>query len=409
MKKVLLSAYMCSPARGSESNIGWSWSIYLARKGYEVWCFTNVEDRDKIMEAHGKLNLPNLRFVFIDLPFGMDKSMLNISSKKIYLHYYLWKRKAAALSLKMHNDIHFDIAHHVSFASFQQGTYLWKLKNIRLIFGPVGGGQMALPAFKSYFGTGWRTEVIRSAISDLSVKYSSTLRNTIRKADYILVTNNDTGNLVKESKFDRPGKTHLVFDNAIPSDLRQMSFIERTPHKKINLLWVGRMLPRKGLPLVLHALSYLPQTVDYTLTIVGTGEQLPLLNGWINEYHLDPARIFITGSIPFSEVAAYYKKSDVFLFCSLRDSCPAQLGEAMAFGLPVVTLNLHGSALAVPDNCGIKITPGTMEDTAKDIANAVQVFYKNPVFREECSRNAFNYSKTNTWEYKIDIVTAQFY
>ena len=130
MKKVLLSAYACSPIRGSEPGNGWSWAMNLALKGYEVWCMTNVEDRDVIIKEKARLGLPNLHFVFVNLGFGIDKHFLDTSSKKIYVHYLLWRKKAAQEALKLHAKIHFDIAHHVTFGSFQQGTFLGPMSMI---------------------------------------------------------------------------------------------------------------------------------------------------------------------------------------------------------------------------------------------------------------------------------------
>ncbi|MFL5746048.1 MAG: hypothetical protein ACJ751_15345, partial [Niastella sp.] len=60
MKKVLLSAYACSPIRGSEPGNGCSWALNLALQGYDVWCLTNVEDREATDEELQKLELPNL-------------------------------------------------------------------------------------------------------------------------------------------------------------------------------------------------------------------------------------------------------------------------------------------------------------------------------------------------------------
>jgi glycosyltransferase involved in cell wall biosynthesis len=124
---------------------------------------------------------------------------------------------------------------------------------------------------------------------------------------------------------------------------------------------------------------------------------------------LDPKRLRILGQIPFNEVVHHYEQADVFIFCSLRDSCPAQLNEAMAFGLPVITLDIHGSALAVSNDCGIKIKPTTKENTALDIARAVTRMYKDVEFRKKCSVNAYNYAKGNTWERKVHLITSQFY
>jgi glycosyltransferase involved in cell wall biosynthesis len=382
--------------------------VNLARKGYDVWCLTNVEDKKVIEAEQIKLGMPNLHIVIVELGMGLDK-LLNPSSKTIYIHYYLWRKKAARIAKQMHKQVHFDIAHHVTFGSLQQGTFLWKLKGAKIIFGPVGGGQEALPEFKEYFGAAWRTEQIRSLISKFSIRYSANLKNTVSHSDHILVTNQDTANIVNRMRPREAGNVHLVLDNAIPLGMQNLRFIDRQPGKKLNLLWVGRMLPRKGLNLILHALSLVPEHVDYTFTIVGGGEQYRFVDGWIKQYGLDPSRLNLLGQIPFTEVVHHYEKADVFIFCSLRDSCPAQLNEAMAFGLPVITLDIHGSSLAVHNDCGIKVKPTTKEATALEIAKAVTRFYEDVEFRKRCSKNAFNYAKGNTWEHKVELITSQFY
>ena len=408
-KKILLSAYACSPFRGSEPGNGWSWATILALKGFEVWCFTNVEDEKEIMEAAAKLNLPNLHFVFVKLNNGLDSFLLDTSSKKIYLHYLLWHKKAATVAKKLHAKIHFDIGHHVTFGSLQQGTFLWKLKGLKIIFGPVGGGQEALPIFKEYFGKAWNIEKIRSAISWFSIKHSLNFKNTILKSDYVLVTNDDTSRMAKTVKNHQPDKIIFLNDTAVPKVMEMHEPFVRVADKKLKLLWVGRMLPRKGLNLVLESLSKVPEWVDYSLTVVGGGEQFHLIDGWMENYGVDKSNVNILGQIPFFEVIEYYKKSDVFIFCSLRDSFGAQLTEAMAFGLPVIVLNIHGAALGVPDNCGIKVTPVTKDSTVTDIAAAITRMYEDVHFRMECSQNSFKHSSNNTWENRVQEVIEKFY
>ncbi len=405
----MLSAYACSPIRGSEPGNGWVWAFTLAEKGYNVWCLTNVEDKDAVMLEHKKINLPNLKFIFVSLPFGMDKYLLDVSSKKIYLHYRLWQKKILTVAKELHSKIHFDIIHHVTFGSLQQASHLWKLNGAKFILGPVGGGQKALKEFKSYFGSSWKIEIARNMISEYLLKFSSNLKNMIKNADHILAANEDTKEMIIKRGYCGPEKIHLVLDNAVPLSMQNLPYPERPAHTKLNLIWVGRMLPRKGLKLLIHAVSLLPDEIDYSFTIVGGGEQFPLLKDWIKEFNLNSDRLHIVGQIPFAEVSEHYKKSDVFLFCSLRDSCGAQISEAMAFGLPVIALNIHGSALAVPDDCGIKINPTTIESTAAAISNAIIQFSRNKEYLRTCSINAFNYAKKNTWRNKIDSVTSAFY
>ena len=408
-KKILLSAYACSPIRGSEPGNGWNWSVGLARLGYQVWCFTNVEDKEEIETAAAKLQLPDLHFVFVPLSFNLDKKLLDTSSKKIYFHYNLWHQKAGKIASRLHRQVKFDIAHHVTFGSLQQGGFIWKLDGAKKIFGPVGGGQHAPALFEKYFGKSWNTEKIRTLISNVGVKFSSNFRNTMLKSDYVLVTNEDTLELALTAKNINPDKVLFVPDTAVPQVMEQTSWIPKPAGGKLKLLWVGRLLPRKGLNLVLNALKSVPAHVDYSLTIVGGGECFPLLDGWIKEYGIDKNKLNILGQIPFAQVIEEYKKADVFIFCSMRDSFGAQLTEAMAFGLPVITLNIHGVVKGVPDNCGVKVPVMTIEQTLQGISDGIVKMHDDVDFRIQCSKNAFEFSKQNTWPQRIKHVTEEFY
>lgn len=409
MKKVLLSAYACSPIRGSEPGNGWSWATTLAQSGFEVWCITNIEDQQATMDECNRLNLKNLHFVFVNISGRLDEYLLNTDSKTIYLHYYLWRQRASKVAKNLHDIHHFDVAHHVTFGSLQQGTFLWKLNDVKIVFGPVGGGQRALPQFKEYFGSSWKFEILRDVVSRVSLVFSSELGNTLRKADVVLVTNSDTQEMVRKTKLLKEDKLHFIIDNAVPKRMEQNVYVNREDKQKLRLLWVGRMLPRKGLKLVFHALSLVEKSVDYSLTIVGGGEQFHLVEDWIREYGLEVSRFNILGQVAFEQVIKSYQDADAFIFCSLRDSCPAQLNEAMAYGLPIITLDIHGSSLSVPENCGIKVKPLSAGQTANKIAEAIGKFHDNPEFRKSCSENAFQYAKQNTWKNKVSHVTERFY
>lgn len=409
LKKVLLSAYACSPFRGSEPGNGWSWATQLTQRGFDVYCFTNVEDKKEILEAVEKKGLPNLHFIFVELPYGLDKFLLDTSSKKIYFHYLLWQKKAAKIALKMHKAAPFDIGHHVTFGSLQQGHFLWKLPGLKIIFGPVGGGQKALPVLKEYFGEAWKTEKIRNFLSNWAIRFNKNFKRSVLHSDFTLVTNTDTLNMAKTVKRCDPQKISFMPDTAVPAIMENIPFQQREPGKKLKLLWVGRLLPRKGLNLVLEALSYVPAGVDYSLTIVGGGERFKNIDSWIKEFGVDASRLNILGQIPFVEVVEEYKKADVFIFCSLRDSFGAQFTEAMAFALPVITLNIHGAVVCVPENCGIKINPVSKEATLQGIADAIAKMYYDTEFREQCSLNTYRHAKNNTWTKKVDEVVSKFY
>ena len=408
MKKVLLSAYACSPLRGSEETNGWCWAITLAKRGFEVWCLTNTQDWQEKEETRKRLGLNNLHFICIKVPYYLDETLFRPSSKKIYLHYLLWRKKAVKIVLKLHKEHDFDVAHHVTYGSFQQGSCLYPLNDCKLIFGPVGGGQMALPIFKSYFGSSWRVEIVRGLVSKWLFRFNKGLRETIRKADTVLTINKETEDLLKTSPHYREGQSAMVTDTAIPFAYENLPYREKNPHKTLRILWLGRLLPRKGVSLSLRALSFLPKDMDYILTIVGGGEQERQIDGWIEQFGLDRSKIERRGSIPFTKVSEEYRKADIMLFCSLRDTAGNQVMEAMAHSLPVIVLDISGMVNMVPPDCGIKIEPTTVDGTAQNIARAIEKM-RNHEYRLATGRNAHSFAMKNTWDNKINSVTSKYY
>ena len=67
MRKVLLSACACEPGKGSESGIGWHWVRQIARF-HQVWVMTRANNRQPIEAALVKEPLPNVHWVYFDLP-----------------------------------------------------------------------------------------------------------------------------------------------------------------------------------------------------------------------------------------------------------------------------------------------------------------------------------------------------
>ena len=408
-QNILLSAYACSPIKGSEEGRGWNWATGLAQLGYNVWCMTNVDDQEEITREHNKLNLPNLKFEFISLRANLDEKLFDPAAKTIYLHYYLWKKKAARRAVELHKRYNFDVAHHVTYGSFQQGSCLYNLEHCKIIFGPVGGGQMALPIFKPYFGKHWKTEVIRGIVSKLLVRYSSSLRNTIRKATHIISTNYETKELLERSIDVDKRKSHITEMYAIPKKYNNLTYLPKTEHKTLNIIWVGRLLPRKGLNLSLRALSFVSDKYPYKLTIVGGGQNKSQIDDWIKEYQLDSSKVEVLGQIPFSEVAAQYRKADIMLFCSLRDTSGTQIMEAMAYSLPLIVLNISGAKNLVPESCAIKIDPTTTGGTARDIAKAIEKFQSDFQYTQSKSLSAYNHAMNSTWERRIQVFIDKYY
>lgn len=397
--KILMSVYACSPYRGSEPGNGWNWCYNVAKAGYQVYCLTTPEGKADIEKKMNEEPIPNLTFIYIDVPEWVNRAYAIQAG--VYFHYFYWQHLAVQKAKSLDKEVGIDIVHHVTYNSIQFGSELWKLKK-PMIFGPSGGGQHSLPSLKKYFGKKWYQEILRGWISYLLIHLNRNTRNAVKRSHLFIASNEDTRDMA--IKLGAKNVTFMI-DSIPPESFMEKVYTPRDSAETLRLLWIGRLYPRKGLKLVLEVLGQLRTIIPFRLTIIGNGPQAKELPKWIAQNGLE-AYVDWRGLIPFSDVKAAYMSHDIFFFTSLRDSCPPQLLEAMANGLPVVTLNIHGSKTMVPDNAGFKITPSTPQATIEGLKNALITLYQNPAKREELGRNGLAFALTQNWSNKVKEVTS---
>lgn len=396
MKKVLLSAYACLPNHGSEEENGWNYATLLSQEGLEVHCLTRDKFRDTLEATLLGGYFPNLTFHYVGVPGWLERAYGNLIG--LYVHYLYWQWQAARLACRLDRQYAFDLVHHVSYSSLQLGSFMYKVGK-PFIFGPVGGGQEAPPALKAYFGRYWSREWLRSRISRLLLRFNPGFYQSVKQADMLLISNTDTWELAKPFRAGRPAERML--DSGLSASFLPSQPIERRSDGTLNLLWVGRLMPRKALELTIHAFSRINPKLPITLTIVGgKGEMADQVPTYIRQYGVGD-RVRWAGHVSYQEVREFYHKSDVFFFTSLRDSCPMQIMEAMAYSMPTVTLALHGQNELVNETNGIKVPVSTQEQVVNDLARAIEWLHDHPAERLRMGQNAYDFAQSQMWERKI--------
>jgi glycosyltransferase involved in cell wall biosynthesis len=116
-----------------------------------------------------------------------------------------------------------------------------------------------------------------------------------------------------------------------------------------------------------------------------------------------------TGKVPFSEVQSYYESHDAFFFTSLRDSSPAQLIEAMAYGLPVITLDLHGQGLMVNEERGFKASIDSPQKTIGELASFIKLLSNDRQLLQKLSKAAYTFALEQTWHQKVKRIVKAYY
>ena len=109
-------------------------------------------------------------------------------------------------------------------------------------------------------------------------------------------------------------------------------------------LFVGRLLPSKGVALLLDAWDELdPELRDeWTLCFVGDGPLAEHVHEAARMHR--PGEIVSVPAVPPAEVAAFYAAAELLVLPSLREPWGLVANEAMASGLPVCGSRLAGCA-----------------------------------------------------------------
>jgi glycosyltransferase involved in cell wall biosynthesis len=392
--RILLSAFACEPNRGSEPGFGWNWALHLAQEGHDVVLMTTPYGRsaiDKQIELIGKSLSLNVKYV--EVPTCARRFLKGHLG--IVAHYYLWQKLAFFAAKNLVKNI--DIIHHVTWGSIKGGSNLWRLQK-PFVFGPIGGGQVAPNGYGAVLGIGFLLEQLRTLYTKIILPVNPFAKLLICNSALVLVTNKETFLLAK----NLGGKyIKLFLDTGLSESFYPDCFPARHRRDVFKILWVGRLIPRKALPIAIEVLKKLKFPVK--LIIVGDGLLRRKLKGWLKDPMLQK-KIEWWGQVPWGKVREAYLTSDVFLFTSLRESFGSQIVEAMAFGLPIITLNVHGARDWVPENAGIKVDVGSLKATLEDLALSIERLYRSP---EQCSvmgRVGYEYAKQQTWTRKASLI-----
>jgi glycosyltransferase involved in cell wall biosynthesis len=132
-------------------------------------------------------------------------------------------------------------------------------------------------------------------------------------------------------------------------------------------LFVGKVIPRKGLQFLLEACAILQQQgyQRYTLLIVGDGEQREELEVYCQNQGLTNC-VQWAGWGNYDRLGTYFRSADVFVFPTLEDIWGVVLLEAMAFGKAILSSKWAGSSeLVVEGENGYIFDPYNPEGLAE--------------------------------------------
>jgi glycosyltransferase involved in cell wall biosynthesis len=276
-----------------------------------------------------------------------------------------------------------------------------------LIIGPVNGG---VP-YPASFG-----KIAKSEFSFLNFLRTfgrhllGGYRQTYESAAYIFSGSQFTKELLQKL-FVLKREVEVLAENGLDDAFFTEQGIEQRHRAdgKLEVLFVGRLVPYKGADIVVDALSSLSpdQQERMRLTILGDGPERQILEGKVAESNLSRIVRF-AGWVPQTETLTYYRSSDVFCFPSVREFGGAVVLEAMANNLPSIVVNNGGVAEYVTEACGFKIEPDSREHVVSEVAMALQKLLEDPDLRQAMGVAAGQRAREYSWPGKAQRIVATY-
>ncbi|GIX50468.1 MAG: hypothetical protein KatS3mg132_662 [Limisphaera sp.] len=376
-RKVLMSAYACEPGRGSEPEVGWRWATEMARY-HDVTVVTRANNRSVIEAALASMPPPHPGFLYYDPPAPWVR--WKGRGVPVSVFYALWQWGVQRKVAPMLGG--FDLVHHVTFNSFRQPGYWWQ-RQPPVVLGPLGGGQICPWAFLRGFRSRLIPELFRS-LTVLSAPWWPQLHFSFRSAAVILVANADTAARIP-ARYRSKVRT-LLETGVTPEQVLPLRPVRRDG--PVRVLWVSRMEKIKGGTLAVAAYARARRSEPrLRLSMVGDGPDAGAVKAAAVRLGVASA-IEWHGRVPHDQLPFLFQSHDVFLFTSLRDTSGNALLEAMAAGLPAVTLLHHGQAEIATDETAIRVAPRDPESTANDLAGALVTLARDPGRRQRMSEAA---------------------
>ena len=210
-----------------------------------------------------------------------------------------------------------------------------------------------------------------------------------RKAQYVIALSNDLIQLARNTT--KTQKISVIY-NGINIKEFYPDVEKNKQEKSFNILFIGRLIERKGLIYLLEALQQITAEYPQTkLLVAGDGPMKMEYENYVKNNGLS-GKVEFLGIVKHDYIAELYRRAHVFVLPSLNEALGNVTQEALASGLPIVTTKT-GAAELIDDN-GFIIA----KKSAKEIAEALRKIIEDENLRKKFSARSRELAENMSWE-----------
>lgn len=356
--KVLIIAEAANPEWTSVPLIGWSLSFAIAQE-FDAHLVTQIRNKEAI-ERTGWTE--GNEFTAIDSELfsaPLYKMATSIRRGKQlawtvataagsvsypYFEYLCWRQFKTRLAAG-----EFDLVHRVTPVSPTAPSYLAKkLKKLGVPFivGPINGG-VAWP--KQYMDRMKKEGEWLSKIRWL-YKVLPGYRSLRRDASALI-----SGSYATQSELPNStrGKQFYIPENAI--DTQRFPYDGRkTFHKPLRAIFIGRLVPYKGVDIAIDAMIDFLKSGELTFEIYGDGPEKAQIEQQIRDNNVHDS-VNLVGFIDHKSLQESIQNAHILVFPSIREFGGGVILEAMALGIVPIVADYAGPGELVKGRYGYKV------------------------------------------------------
>jgi len=402
--RVLLIAEACNPTWTSVPLVGYNIARALAsRSDLDVTLLSHVRNRPGLA---GDPLASLCRIFFIDnewlarplhrlsrLLRGGQSLSWTTDTAMAWPSYMLFEKEAhRQFGYRLGNG-EFDLIHRVTPLTPTMGSPLASLVKVPMLIGPLNGG---LPWPKEY------PELRRQ-----EREWLVPVRRLYRCLPYYRSTYTHLAGVIAGSRHTAKelpryftGQRYYLPENGVDPSRFPLGAVWPEPQGCFRFITVGRLVPYKGMDMIIEAMSGSTVLKRCELRIVGDGPQRHVLEEVVRQHGLE-GRVHLPGWVPQPQLAQELGRSQAFVFPSLREFGGGAALEAMASGLPSIIVNYGGPAELVTPECGILLPMTPRQRLVELLRKAMEELATDPARCRALGKAACERVRQEfTWEAK---------
>jgi glycosyltransferase involved in cell wall biosynthesis len=404
--RLLLIAEACNPTWTSVPLVGYNFARALTERGdLDITLVTHIKNQDALRDdpISRKARIHIIDNEWLARPMyrlatvlrGGEKLGWTVNTALAWPSYVAFERQVERDFRGQLNSGQFDLIHRLTPLSPTLPSPLAAWTRVPMMIGPLNGG---LPWPKEY-----------PSLARQEREWLAGWRSAYRILPYYRPTYQHMRAVIAGSRHTATeiptwfrGQRFYLPENGIDPERFPIAAGWSPPERRFRFIFVGRIVPYKGLMIVLEALASSPRLKQCELIVVGDGPQRQEAERYIAGHGLASA-VRLVGWLEQKQVAGMMHDSQAFVFPSVREFGGGVVLEAMACGLPAIIVNYGGPSELVDQECGIPLPMAGREAMIDQVRTAMERLVVDPDLCHRLGRAAVQKVQEQfTWNRKAD-------